>query len=178
MLHIKEVNPKMAKVTGNVGSVVSGATHAENARSSLHAWQAKAGMWLHKKGLVRKAREVKREIRAQRANGIGMERAITATNTTHTIGHPAKVLEKGLNNFDNDYYEAWGDDPYGGWYGDNGDDGNWEWQQGNGMNVMMMLERERERDGGGDIYNNHDNHRGQRQRFREVEEIDKDCRGV
>lgn len=33
---------------------------------------------------------------------------------------------------------------YGGWYGEYGEDTNWDWQQNGGMNVMMMLEREKE----------------------------------
>ena len=51
-----------------------------------------------------------------------------------------KAVGKGLNAFNNDYYDAWGEDMYSGCGVDNN---NWwgeDWSQGNGMNVMMMLE--------------------------------------
>ena len=48
-------------------------------------------------------------------------------------------MGKGLNHFNYDYQEAWGDELQNGW--GNGDDYWWgeDWQQGNGMNVMMMM---------------------------------------
>ena len=56
-----------------------------------------------------------------------------------------KGVGKGLNVFDNDYWDAWGEEPQS-WQGD---DNNWynDWSYGNGMDVMMMFERGCEREG-------------------------------
>ena len=46
-----------------------------------------------------------------------------------------KAVGKGLNNFENEYWNVWGQD--------NGDGSNWwseEWMPGSGMSLMMMLE--------------------------------------
>ena len=54
-----------------------------------------------------------------------------------------KAIGKGLNNFNYDYQEAWGDDLSGGWGNRGGEDDDWwseNWQKGNGMDVMMMFE--------------------------------------
>ena len=61
---------------------------------------------------------------------------------------PGKAIGKGLNNFDADYWNAWGSDNNDYWSGDNE---NWwgeDWTPGSGMNLMMMLER-----GGEEIVN-------------------------
>ena len=58
---------------------------------------------------------------------------------------PGNGVGQGLNVFNNDYWDAWGDDPQS----RQGDESNWysDWSYGNGMNVMMMLERGSEEKG-------------------------------
>ena len=54
---------------------------------------------------------------------------------------PGKVVGKGLNMFDADYFNTWGDESSGQWPGGSS---NWwsdDWSSGSGMNLMMMLER-------------------------------------
>ena len=64
------------------------------------------------------------------------------TDTTIITNHRrARPWENGLNTFDMEYYNAWGDAAYGN-YSRDGDD--WwfgEWMNNNDMNVMMMIER-------------------------------------
>ena len=64
-----------------------------------------------------------------------------ATANNHYNRSFGEVVGKGANSFNKEYQDAWGDDLYNGW---NGEDSNlWDngWMQGNGMNVTMTLER-------------------------------------
>ena len=68
---------------------------------------------------------------------------ISITCTIHTTTNlPAKLLEKWLNTFDAEYFDACGDESYGQWLGDNNKRWNDEWSSGNGVHLMMMLEKE------------------------------------
>ena len=57
---------------------------------------------------------------------------------------PGKAVGTGLNNFDTEYFNAWGEDPSGYWLGDNGSWWNEDRSNGNSANLVMMLERERD----------------------------------
>ena len=103
----------------------------------------KEEMWRHSKVPGRKATEAreKEERFKGKWNGGGKHNQGKGCNTYYYRSR-GKGLGKGLNNFDADYYDAWGDEMNQ----CSGDNSNWwgkEWS--NGMNVMMMLEGGRER---------------------------------
>ena len=147
MQHLKSEKGKTGKKWSVLGVRASGGIHDENALSSQHVWGGaggKGGDVAAQKGNGKKSKGGKGKFGKGskgkwNGNGKGYQ---NYSNSNYNQRYPGKVVGKGLNAFNNDYYEAWGDDAYNGY---NGDGNGWwgdEWFLGNGMNVMMMLERD------------------------------------
>lgn len=114
-------------------------------KNSLPDLVTRAETLRHPLALARKAEEKANGEKGQRASGMVMGKEVEDINMEMNIqSHLEKEFGKGLNKFNNEYWDAWGDESQG-WYGDGS---NWysAWSQGSGMNVTMMLEKGEEKE--------------------------------